>query len=295
MANSMTGFGEGSAASDELSISVTIRSVNHRALDLKLKLPQEALKLEPALRKKLRERLSRGSVQVTVSLDFSASAGWRVDRQLLAARLKALDEIAAACGREASPDPNHLIGLQGTLERVENDIQDCDLQRLLDAALHQALVQLEHGRAEEGREIVAALHRHAKTIGEDLEVLSDATEALVESAQSRLRERLHELLRSSDIEPARLAQEVALLANKSDVSEELQRLRAHFESLCRCLGEDGEVGKRIDFIAQEMNREANTLLSKAQIVGVSSLAVTEAGLRIRGEIEKIREQALNLE
>ena len=291
----MTGFGEGSAASEQLSVSVSIRSVNHRALDLKLKLPQHALSLEAAMRKKLRERLLRGSIQVAVTLEILAEKGWRVDRQLLAARLEALDEIAAHCGRRAQPDPNHLIGLPGTLERAAEEVPAGELQGLVEAALHQALQQLEHARAEEGREIAAAIDRHAIAIGEELEVLTNAAGSMPERAESRLRERLRELLNANDLDPARLAQEVALLASKSDVSEELQRLRAHRESLCRCLREDREVGKRIDFIAQEMNREANTLLSKVQIAGAGSLAVTEAGLRMRGEIEKIREQTLNLE
>ena len=291
----MTGFGEASATSEQLSVSVSIRSVNHRALDLKLKLPQQALGCEAGMRKKLRERLLRGSVQVAVTLEILAEAGWQVDRELLAARLQALDEIAAQCGCQANPDPNQLVGLPGTFKRAAEDVPASDLQGLLDAALHQALQQLEHARAEEGREIAAAIDRHAIAIGEELEVLANVSGSMLEHAESRLRERLRDLLNATDIDPTRLAQEVALLASKSDVSEELQRLRAHRESLCRCLRECREVGKRIDFIAQEMNREANTLLSKVQIVGVNSLAVSEAGLRIRGEIEKIREQTLNLE
>ena len=291
----MTGFGEASATSEQLSVSVSIRSVNHRALDLKLKLPQQALGHEAGMRKKLRERLLRGSVQVAVTLEILAEAGWQVDRELLSARLQALDEIAAQCGCQANPDPNQLVGLPGTFKRAAEDVPASDLQGLLDAALHQALQQLEHTRAEEGREIAAAIDRHAIAIGEELEVLASVSGSMLEHAESRLRERLRDLLNAKDIDPTRLAQEVALLASKSDVSEELQRLRAHRESLCRCLREDREVGKRIDFIAQEMNREANTLLSKVQIVGVNSLAVSEAGLRIRGEIEKIREQTLNLE
>ena len=295
MANSMTGFGEGFSSNERLAVAVTIRSVNHRALDLKLKVPQQALSLEAALRKKLRKCLARGSVQVTVTFDFSASTGWRVDHKLLAARLEALEEIAAACGGEARPDPNHLIGLQGTLERAEQNVSESDLESLVGTALQHALKHLEHARAEEGREITDAIRWHANAIGEEFNGLTEGVGSMVEQARSRLRERLRELLANDDLEPTRLAQEVALLANKTDVSEELQRLRSHFESLCRCLEENGEVGKRIDFIAQEMNREANTLLSKVQIIGIGSLAVTEAGLRIRGEIEKIREQALNLE
>ena len=295
MACSMTGFAEASAENGDFAITIGIRSVNHRSLDIKLKLPAAAAALESRIRRAIRHTVRRGSLHVAVRLESRGAAAVRIDRQLVAARLDALRQIGELCGVDARPDPNTLISLPGVFLMETEKIESGPLEELVDEGLDRALNQLNRTRAEEGLALTQDIGRHATAIYSEVEEVSHAVPAAVEAGRQRLRRRLSELLGADDIDPHRLAHEVAILASRSDVSEELQRLRTHLKAVRSCLEHGGEIGKRIDFLAQEMNREANTLLSKAQPLGASGLPVTAGGIRIRAAIEKIREQAMNLE
>ena len=291
----MTGFGEASAENGGCAVSVGIRSVNHRSLDIKFKLPPEAANLESSMRRAIRRRVLRGSLHVAVRLDSRGAAIVRIDRQLVEARLDAMRQLGKLCGFDARPDPNTLINLPGVLLMETPKIESGSLGALIDEGLDRALEQLNQSRTEEGLALGRDIGRHATAIASELEELSDAVPAAVDASRARLQRRLRELLGADDIDPQRLAHEFAILATRSDISEELQRLRTHVKAVRDCLEHGGEIGKRIDFLAQEMNREANTLLSKAQPLGASALRVTASGIRIRAAIEKIREQAMNLE
>ncbi len=295
MARSMTGFSEARADDGDLAVRVAIRSVNHRSLDIKLKIPQEAAWLETRVRRAIRQRVRRGSLYVTIELDCRSDSAPRVDGALIRSRVDALRQIARICGVPAKPDPHQLMILPGALLQDEPDFDQKKLAGLAVEGLDRGLMILDSVRAEEGQGLIEDIRGHADAIATDLDRLSESLPAALKASRARLRQRLADLLGTAAVDPQRLAQEMAVLASRSDASEELQRLRSHVAGLRRCMENELEVGKRIDFLAQEMNREANTLLSKAQPLGSSALAITEAGIRIRAAIERIREQAMNLE
>ena len=294
-ARSMTGFADAKAEEGGFSVSVTIRSVNHRSLDLKLRVPAKAGRLEQHIRGMIRERLRRGSIQVTIEQRFDGPLVSRIDRELVRARIEALREVAELCGVDTRPDPNLVLGLPGSLVSDEREMSDDKLESLVSAALDHALRELDLARAVEGQALIADIGEHTGRIEVEVHRIRSSVGLAVERRQAIVAQRIDELLTGSGLEPGRLAQEAALIASRADISEELSRLQAHVDALRVCLEGRSEIGKRIDFLAQEMNREANTLLSKAQVLGETGLSLTEAGLRIREGIEKIREQALNLE
>ena len=294
-AQSMTGFAEARAADSDFAVNVVIRSVNHRSLDIKLRGPQQAPWLETRLRREIRQRVRRGSLYVTIELVFPAESAVRVDDEFIRARLDALRRVSEICGVPAQPDPHQLVSLAGAVVQDRPELDRKRLEIVVLKGLERGLEMLDRVRTAEGRELIADIRGHADTISTELEGLSKSVSLAVDASRARLRQRLAELVETVAVEPQRLAQESAILASRCDVSEELQRLRAHVTALWSCLENDAEVGKRIDFLAQEMNREANTLLSKAQHLGSGALAITESGIRIRAAVEKIREQAMNLE
>ena len=295
MARSMTGFAHAVAENGEFSVRCSIRGVNHRSLDLKLRMPPEAASLEVGVRRTIRQRVRRGSVTVTVQVDSRGVPSARVDSNLVRARIAALEEIAKIAGTRCDADPNTLISFPGVYLQTSAEVPADQLKPLLATSIERALDGFERARDEEGRGIAADIASHAATISSEVVALAATYDSIVESRQALLRERIEHLLDGTPADPQRFAQEAAILASRSDASEELQRLQSHLESLRDCLASDSEAGKRIDFVAQEMNREANTLLSKSQPLGTCGLPVTEAGIRIRSAIEKIREQAMNLE
>ncbi len=299
MASSMTGFARVQWSSDELALVLTLRSVNHRFLDMQLRLPPELEPFDPLIRKRLRERVRRGQFQISASLRWNQAApALRVNRPLIAAYVGAYREVAEQHGIAAEPDLNALLRLPGAVsmeEAAANEELRGRLEGALTDCLSRALDELVECRQREGQGIAADVRQRARLIAEQAGQLKASLAGTIPRFQERLQARLAELLGQSAVEPQRLLQEAALLADRSDISEELQRLSAHTERLMGLLEDSGELGKQIDFLAQEMNRETNTLLSKTTPLGQAGLGITEAGLRIKGEIEKIREQAQNLE
>lgn len=282
---SMTGF----ASVAEGDLSITVKSVNHKGLDLHFHLPSTFEAEEPLLRGVVREYVARGSVQVRVGWTVPRPSG--LNRELLRAWLATFQEAAAETGLTgAEPDLNAALRLPGMFEGTEVSGEVPDLQPLLRAAL----TEWNAFRDREGAVLTAELlqrTRSLETIANEIELLRGGASA---AFHSRLSGRLTELL-SGAVDPQRLALEAALLTEKSDVSEELVRLRAHAAQLAVLVQSVGEVAKRIDFLLQEMNRETNTILSKTGGLGEIGLRITNLALGAKSEIDKIREQALNLE
>ncbi len=296
---SMTGYAQVSHESDELSLSITLRSVNHRSLDLKLRVPPDLEPLEGLIRNAVKRGIRRGQLQMSVSLRWSGeAASVSINRPLVDAYLKTYRELATAHGILAEPDLNVILRVPGALS-YETDPFDERRRLLLEAALDnclsQAIEELNQARQLEAAGIVEQISRHAESIAEGVRQLEEVRLDTIPLFQQRVRERLAELMEGVDPDPQRILQEAAVLADRADVTEELQRLSAHVSRLQRMLEEDGDLGKPMDFLAQEMNRETNTLLSKTTPLGRAGLAVTEVGLQLKAEIEKIREQAQNLE
>ncbi len=292
----MTGFARARRAFEAGEVIVSLKSVNHRGLDLHFHLPPELDAIETDLRAALKGGIARGHVQIHVGVTRTGgSVSASLNRPMLDAYMSAFREAAEAYGLDAKPDLNAALRTPGMISAPEPEDVEDDLTEAVLQATGEALGELNAFREREGSAIAAEMkQRCATTIGlvdRIEEIRAGATAAF----QNRLRERLSDLLRGAGLEPQRLAQEAALLADRSDVAEELVRLRTHTAQVEKMLSGTGEVGKRLDFLLQEMNRESNTVLSKTGGLGDLGLTITELALAAKSEIDKIREQSLNLE
>ena len=296
---SMTGYASlRGSAREELAFTLTIKSVNHRFLDLQFRLPSSCDGLEIQLRRLLKERLRRGHVDLTLQLERKANLQIQLNSSLLGAYVKAFREASALHGLTGEPDMNALLRLPGLMS-AESSVNEEAMQGLEQAVLplvDDLVARLNEVRAQEGAalaaELRASMSRLLAFATEVAELRSGVREALFE----RLRARLAELMQGTSVSEERLLAEAAVLAEKSDVEEEIVRLRTHVDHFIALLDAGGELGKRLDFLLQELNREANTMLSKTSgASGGNSLRITELGLEMKAEIEKAREQVQNLE
>jgi uncharacterized protein (TIGR00255 family) len=289
----MTGYGKAMVAGDDFSVSVDLKTVNNRFLDIHLRVGSELAALEPAIKKRVTSRLSRGRVDVTISLDRTAQMVYELNRPLIAGYVNALKQLQADFQIGGELDINVLARIPGALQPARNGIDDRVISGV-DAAVDQALDDLERMREQEGEALRTELRERVQKIESLVPTIEAAAAGLAEAYRVRLQKRIGELLNRGgqvvEIDPARLAQEVAYLADRSDVSEEMVRLRSHLTQFQEALDGPGEAGKMLDFLLQELNREANTTLSKS-----TDLVIKEAGLAIKAEVEKLREQVQNVE
>ncbi len=298
--SSMTGFARVQvrvpvSAEEQLSYSLTVKSVNHRFLDLQFRLPSGMDALEIELRRILKENLIRGHVDLTLSVDRTAQTRAGYNRELIAAYLAAFDAARREHQLKGDPDLNVALRLPGALQAEERNHDDSTA--LAASVLEQIvplLEQLKAMRAREGEALEAILRG-------TLDRLAAATASVAElrsEVEERYRERLAQRLAAAvgaEFNQQRVLEEVAVLVERSDISEELARMTAHIEHFRELLGAAGEIGKKLDFLLQEMNREANTLLSKTGGVSGKGTRITELGLAMKAEIEKAREQIQNVE
>ncbi len=293
---SMTGFARVSRRSDAGEAVVEIKSVNHRALDVHFHLPPPLEPIEHVLRDVVRRKAARGHFQVRVRFE-PACAGEPVvwNRPLLAAWVAAFREAAREFGIPGEPDLNAVLSVPGMLRENPEAEADDAVKSLVSSTLEEAMDCLNVFREREGEQIARELRGRAAAIRE-LAVRMEAVRAeALPAFHNRLATRLRELLGDSSLDPQRLAQEAAFLAERSDIGEELTRLRIHADQAMALLEGGGETGKQLDFLLQEMGRETNTILSKSASAGQPGLALTDLALAAKAEIEKMREQALNLE
>ena len=290
---SMTGYGKAMVAGDDFSVSVDLKTVNNRFLDIHLRVGAELASLEPGIKKRITSRLSRGRVDVTISLERTAQMVYELNRPLIAGYVNALKQLQQDFEIAGELDINVLARIPGALQPARDGIDE-RIVNALNSAVDQALDELEKMREQEGEALKAELRERVKKIETLVPVIEASAAGLAEAYRVRLQKRIGELLNRGgqvvEIDPARLAQEVAYLADRSDVSEEMVRLRSHLTQFQEALDAPGEAGKMLDFLLQELNREANTTLSKS-----TDLAIKEAGLAIKAEVEKLREQVQNVE
>ena len=293
---SMTGYARVRTTAPETEIVLSVKTVNHRALDLHFHCASELDPLENDMRALVRRKLTRGHVEVRVSLSrVSPTGGMELNRPLLMAYLEALRQAAEEHGLVSQPDLNAAMRLPGMLgEPGERDLQTETQQAVL-AALDEALETLNRVREREAAEIVAHMLHHNDAVQRTARELVGIRARAIPLFEARLSERLRDLLRGQAIDPQRLAQEVAMLVDRSDISEEIARLDIHAGQLRVLFEKGGEIGKKLDFLLQEMNRETNTILSKTTGIGETGLRITELALAAKADIEKVREQSLNLE
>jgi uncharacterized protein (TIGR00255 family) len=295
---SMTGFAQARRDTAAGAITLGLKSVNHRSLDLHFHLNSTLDPYEPALRGVLKRRLSRGHIDIRVHLDRAASAeSVSINEPLLSACIAAFRRAAAAHQLERQePDLTALLRLPGVLNEAPAADPGPELEAALLDALHEAIDELDQFRLREGADLAAEILRHNIAIRAAVLQLEELRREVQPSIEARLRGRLRDLLESAaSVDPQRLLQEAALLAERSNVQEELARLRVHSHQLDELLRTSNEAGKRLDFLLQEMNRETNTILSKTSNAGETGLKITELALGVKSDIEKIREQAMNLE
>lgn len=289
----MTGFGQAAGDNERYAVTVTLRGVNHRFLELRLQLADEQRASEEAVRGLLSSRLSRGRVEVSVEVRSLAptAAQVRVDHEVVAVAHRAVEELVTeglVAGGLAAGD---LLRLPEALvvERSAASWTEADGELLLTVTA-AALEQMVAARAAEGEGLRRILEQRVGALGEVVETLGDERRRVREAAAEALRTRLDDLLADSDLDPARLAQEAAILVEKSDIAEELDRLGSHCRHFRELLAGDGPVGKRLDFLAQEISRELNTVGAKCR-----DATMTRAVLDGKLLCEQLREQVQNVE
>ncbi len=295
---SMTGFARAQVrVHDQLVYTLSVKSVNHRFLDIQLRLPSGLDALEMELRRALKENLVRGHVELSLSVDRSIQQKAGYNRELVDGYLAAFKAARDEFGLAGEPDLNAILRMPTALQSENRGNGDEDLAALADSVLQQIgplLEELKMMRAREGDALTAILRA-------SLDRLADATEGVAglrPEVEKRYQERLTQRLLAAtgnEFNRQRLLEEVAVLVDRSDIAEELQRMTTHISHFRELLLGSGEVGKKLDFLLQEMNREANTLLSKTGGLGGKGTRITELGLAMKAEIEKAREQIQNVE
>jgi uncharacterized protein (TIGR00255 family) len=297
---SMTGFARVQARAaageqEQLGYTLTIKSVNHRFLDLQFRLPSGLDGLEMELRRVMKEKLVRGHVDLTLSIDRTSQVKAGYNRELVAGYLAAFEAARSEHELDGEPDLNAALRLPGALQ--SEDRGSNDLSALAASVLEQMLPlldQLKTMRAREGEALVAILNGTLDRLAEATASVAELRPEIEQRYQERLTQRLAAVT-GPEFNQQRVLEEVAVLVERSDISEELARMTTHIGHFRELLSAGGEVGKKLDFLLQEMNREANTLLSKTGGVGGKGMRITELGLAMKAEIEKAREQIQNVE
>jgi uncharacterized protein (TIGR00255 family) len=290
---SMTGYGRGSVVGENFAVAVDLKSVNNRFLDVHLRLSGELSALEPAIKRRIGLRVSRGRIDVTITFERTSEVTYELNRPLISGYLKALREMQEDFSVAGELDLNVLARVPGALQPARDALNN-QMVAGVERAVEEALDELDRMREQEGATLREEMQERVARIESLVPRIEAAAENLVEAYRNRLQKRVGEMLSRDgqvvELDPGRLAQEVAYLADRSDVSEEMVRLRSHLTQFREAFKTSGEVGKMLDFLLQELNREANTTLSKS-----TDLSIKEAGLGIKAEVEKLREQVQNVE
>ncbi len=290
---SMTGYGRGSVVGPDFVVSVDFKTVNNRFLDVHLRLGSELSALEPAIKRRIGSRISRGRVDVTMTFERTSEVAYELNRPLIAGYVKALREMQQEFSVSGELDLNVLARVPGALQPARDGLTT-EMIAGIERAIDEGLDELDRMREQEGAVLREEMRERLTKIETLVPTIETAAAGLVDAYRTRLQKRIGELLNRDgqliELDPARLAQEVAYLADRSDVSEEMVRLRSHLLQFREALDMQAETGKMLDFLLQELNREANTTLSKS-----TDLTIKEAALGIKAEVEKLREQVQNVE
>ena len=295
----MTGYAETVAEHDGTVLKVSLRSVNHRFLDLHVHLPETLQSLEARVRREVQEKNPRGRLDLKIIIEGEAQGTPRVDEALLGQYVEMFQRLGRQYGLEEETDLATLLRLPGVLNvtaaRAAGEDPVTRLEAQVLDALRETVKRWDEMRAAEARFLVEDMEKRLGKIGEAAETLEARHEEVVLLAQKRLQDRLQALAGQTGIDPARLAQEAAVLAERADSNEEILRLRAHTLRFAQTLEQEADVGRKLDFLLQEMHRELNTFLAKTAGLGEGSLSLTDTAIEIKGEVEKLREQVQNLQ
>ena len=299
MLKSMTGFGRGQYEDENFSITVEMKTVNHRYNEVAIRLPRFLNPLEDKIRKTILKTVNRGRIDVFINADYTSSENCtlKVDKNLAAAYHKALQEVCSAIGLEeltlnSAQEVMYLSRCQDVINVKEGFFDVETVWHKVEQAVNEALKNLVAMRETEGGNIYGDFIYRADLIAEKLTQIEARSPMVVEEYQAKLSERLNNLLADHNItvEPERLLQEVAIFADRASITEEIVRLKSHIKQFKNIINSDQPVGRKLDFLIQEFNREANTIASKANDYTLAQIVV-----EIKAEIEKIREQIQNIE
>lgn len=295
MIRSMTGFGRSHFEAEGQHFEIEARSVNHRHLDFRIRLPQVLQALEPAARAFSQERLVRGKVDLNVALTEAAGSTVRleVDADLAAQYVKAARELAASHEMSAELDMGRLLSMPGVIRQVDEKLSEDGAQEALCAGIDEALRALQSMQEEEGEKLNAEFTLALDHVVELVDWLETRSGEVLESSREKLKQRMDQFQsETGSLDSARLHQEVVILTDRLDIREELVRLRSHVDQFRNVVGtcEVGQVvGRRLDFLLQEMGREANTVGSKANDAPIAHQVV-----ELKTQLEKLREQVQNI-
>jgi uncharacterized protein (TIGR00255 family) len=292
----MTGFARVRRSLPEGELILSVKSVNHRGLDMHFHLPEEFDPFENSIRTVIKKQVARGHMQIHLTFNRTPASGDSgLNRPMLQSWLSAFHDAARENNLPDNPDLNSAFRIPGMFQCENTAELDAIMEKNVVELTEEAVKALDKFREREGTAIAAEMLERCHSIVDLVSRMEKIRSKATQAFQKRLKERLADLLRGASMEPQRLAQEAALLADRSDISEELVRLRTHAAQLEKLLTSSGEIGKRLDFLLQEMNRETNTILSKTGGLGDLGLTITDLALAAKSEIDKIREQSLNLE
>jgi uncharacterized protein (TIGR00255 family) len=292
MLKSMTGYGAAQAQDDTRSYGIEIRSVNHKFCDVKVKLPRNFNALEAQLQAQVRARIARGRVDVFIESKLlpDVSQNAEIDWGLARAYKKSLDELREKLGLSDPVTLSMLSGIGGVLKAPEVCVDLDRISKAMSAGLSEALDVLERMRISEGEGLLTDIETHLSLVDNRVAMLAADVTSLAAQRKTRLEKRLQDILQDVEIDEIRLAQEVAILVDRSDVAEELSRLRIHLNHFREMLSSPDAVGRKLDFLLQEMNREVNTTGSKA-----ANASVAQHVVELKSTLERIREQVQNVE
>ncbi len=292
MIKSMTGFGRGNDVGEKWQVSIEMKSVNSRYLEISTKIPKQLISLEERAKRLVGEVLKRGRVDIFLVLEEigEKNHNLKVDKELALAYYNAVQEIADLCGLDGKPTLDNIAAFYGVLnlEKKEADVEEIWVH--FSNALKEALEQLLEMRVVEGARLAADIEERIGVV-EDIRVkIEDRSPLVVHEYREKLHLRMKEILGDIELDEAKLLNEVAFFADRGDIAEELTRLNSHLTQFKADLKKGGSVGRKMDFLLQEINREVNTIGSKANDMSIGRLVI-----EAKSELEKIREQVQNLE
>jgi uncharacterized protein (TIGR00255 family) len=289
----MTGYGKGEASNNDFRIKVELKSVNHRYLDITVKLPRYLIYLEESIKKVVKEKLSRGKIDIFINLDYEnmSSLDVKVDIPLAKSFKNALEDLRSQLGLEDAVRLNNILSIQDVIKTEKRDLDEESVWETLKSALDESLDRIISMREAEGEQLKADMLGKLDNIGRVADEIMERSPLVVDEYRKKLNERILVLVEDTTlIDQDRLAMEVAVYADKSSIDEELTRMKSHIIQFKTIIEEDSSVGRKLDFLIQEFNREVNTIGSKS-----SDTVLVNKVVELKSEIEKIREQVQNIE
>lgn len=298
MIRSMTGYSSGRMEAAGFSLSMQVKTFNHRFLDLQFRLPFGLESLEPWLRQTVKSHVARGHVELNVVLDRTGNCPARVDRALLREYVEACRQVRQELNYTSEVNVETVLRIPGVVVSSSSELQPQELHEVrmaVEALAGATLGRLNEMRAREGQALEDDVRGRLNRLTDLAAAVQGLAGRMLPAYQRRLDRRLRDMVGNAAVDPSRLAQEVIFLSSRSDIAEELTRLESHIRQVRQLLEEASDVGKKLDFLLQEMNREANTVLSKTTDVPEVGSEIARHAIEMKTEIEKLREQAQNIE